>query len=95
MKKEINKVEVTILGTKYLIRSEDDEAYIRELAGYVNYKLEEFVAGRSGVPLQRLVILTALNIADELFRERADRKRLAPLSRRDGHTSLASCRRLP
>ncbi len=83
-------VQVEILGTKYVVRSEEDEAYIRELADYVAAKLEEFVSGRTGVPLQRLVILAALNIADELFRERARRRTDSADLQRRSERMLAS-----
>ena len=60
---------VTILGTKYTVVSDRDEDYVQALADYLNGQLEHFVPGRS-TPLLQRVILTALNIADELFRAR-------------------------
>ena len=65
-------VTVTLLGTKYTVVSDRDEFYVRSLADYLNGKLEQFVPGRSMALLQR-VILTALNIADELVRAREER----------------------
>ncbi len=65
-------VEVTILGTKYTVVSDRDEEYLRELARYLDDKLSRVVAGRN-IPLLQCAVLTALNIADELFDERGRR----------------------
>jgi cell division protein ZapA len=61
-------VTVDIQGLRYPIRSELDEAYVVELARYVDGKM-----ARSGheVPTGeslKIAVLAALNIADELFR---------------------------
>lgn len=62
-------VRVSILGTKYTVVSDRDEQYVQDLARYLDEKLTGFIQGRSA-PVLQSVILTALNIADELFRER-------------------------
>jgi len=64
---ESGKVKVTILGQSYNIKGDTSPEYIKQLAGYVNQKIEEIgnnVPG--GNPLQ-LAILASLNIADEYF----------------------------
>jgi cell division protein ZapA len=61
-------VSVEIFGQRYPIRSALDPEYVRRLATYVDGKIR--AAGESapsGDPV-RLVVLAALNIADELFR---------------------------
>ena len=63
-------MNITILGTKYSVVSDRDEEYVRSLATYLNHQLERFGTGRTA-PIMQRVILTALNIADELFTERA------------------------
>ena len=63
-------VSVEIFGQKYPIRSSLDLDYVNRLASYVDGKIR--AAGQSapsGDPL-RLAVLAALNIADELFRQR-------------------------
>jgi cell division protein ZapA len=63
-------VSVEIFGQKYPIRSSLDLDYVTRLASYVDGKIR--AAGQSapsGDPL-RLAVLAALNIADELFRQR-------------------------
>jgi cell division protein ZapA len=61
-------IPVEIHGQRYPIRSTLDPEYVARLAAYVDEKLR--VAGEAtptSDPL-RLAVLTALNIADELFR---------------------------
>ena len=65
---DTKSVSVEIFGQRYPIRSTLDEEYIRRLATYVDGKIR--AAGDtapSGDPV-RLVVLAALNIADEFFR---------------------------
>lgn len=76
------QVRVSILGTKYSVVSDRDEQYVQELARFLDDRLAGVIHGRS-TPLLQSVILTALNIADELFREREGRReQLAAIARR-------------
>ncbi|MBI3939550.1 MAG: cell division protein ZapA [Acidobacteria bacterium] len=61
---------VTILNQAYSIRSDDDPEYVRRLAGYVDQKLNQISQATPTVDSLKVAILTALNIADELFRAR-------------------------
>ena len=67
------RVELTLLGQALTVRTEADPEYVRTLARY----LEERVAAlaKSGVkePMAALT-LAALDITDELFRLRDERK---------------------
>jgi len=78
-------VPVEIQGHKYPIKSALDAEYVARLAGYVNEKMKAASdSSNTGDPL-RLAIVAALNIADELFRSRAnDRARHGALSERAG-----------
>jgi cell division protein ZapA len=63
-------IPVEIFGQRYPIRSTLDPEYVSRLAAYVDEKMR--AAGESaptGDP-QRLAVLAALNVADELFRSR-------------------------
>lgn len=64
-------VVVTVCGQRYTVRSDADETYIRTLAGFVNGRMTEIQQTTQTVPMQKLAVLAAMNIADELFRERA------------------------
>jgi cell division protein ZapA len=75
MTTDANMLSVTIFGSEYKIKGADP-AYIREVAAYVDQKMQELEKRlSSGVPT-KIAILTSLNIADELFREREHRGRL-------------------
>jgi len=61
---------VEIMGREYRIRGAADDAYVREVAGYVDAKLREVSQGTSLPASDRVAILAAMNIADELFQLR-------------------------
>jgi cell division protein ZapA len=63
-------VEVTICNSQYTIKTEAEEAYIQSIARYVNQKIQEVQEKTKSVSTLNVVILAALNTADELFRER-------------------------
>ena len=67
---EKNATTVEIFGREYKIRGVADEQYIQEVARYVDKKMREVSAGSSLPSQDRLAILAALNIADELFQQR-------------------------
>ena len=71
-------VAITIAGQRYHLKSDADEAYVARLATYLDDKVRQVQeAGRPGP--QQAVVLAALQVADELFRER---ERRADLRRR-------------
>lgn len=65
-----NATTVEIMGREYRIRGAADEAYVREVARYVDTKLREVSQGTSLPTSDRVAILAAMNIADELFQLR-------------------------
>ena len=58
------------------MRSDADETYIRTLAAYVDDRLKEVQRSSKPVSSQSLAVLAALNITDELFKERQKRVEL-------------------
>ena len=64
-------VQVTIFGHSYTIRGESDQAYVLEVAAYVDRKMKEITGRLPVAPLAKVAVLASLNIADELFKERA------------------------
>lgn len=64
------RTEVQIFGTTYTIRGDEEPEYIISLAKYVDEKMKAITAKGRTLSLQKLAVLTALNIADELFKER-------------------------
>ena len=61
-------VSVEIFGQKYPIRSTLDAGYVNRLAAFVDEKIRAAGESTSSGDAQRLAVLAALNIADELFR---------------------------
>jgi cell division protein ZapA len=65
-------VHVEIAGQRLSIKSDEGPQYVQELADYVDAWLERLTQGkRASTPnLQRVALLVAIQLADELFRER-------------------------
>ena len=75
MATEPDTLSVTIFGSEYKIKGADPD-YIGEVAAYVDSKMRELERRLSSGAPAKIAILTSLNIADELFRERKERERL-------------------
>ena len=71
-------VPVVIMGQTYNVRAEEDGLYIKELAKFVDTKMSAVEEATGTSESTKVAILTALNIADELFkvqeRERIDKE---------------------
>ena len=72
MKKE-NLVEIKVLGKTFTVKTDAEEAHIQEVARYVNDKIDEILKKTRTVSSLNVAILTALNIADDLMKEREKR----------------------
>lgn len=59
-------IKVQIFGQTFSIQGELDEAYVQKLAAYVNRKMNAISEMAPAVDAQRLAIMAALAIADEL-----------------------------
>jgi len=68
-----NVVQVQIFGHTYTIRGEANQEYILEVAAYVDRKMREITEKLPVASLSKVAILASLNIADELYKERAQR----------------------
>jgi cell division protein ZapA len=63
-------VQVEIAGQQLSIRSDEGPEYVQELADYVDGLVRELTGGQRTVSPQRVALLVAVQIADELFREK-------------------------
>jgi cell division protein ZapA len=61
-------ISVEIHGQRYPIRSTLDQEYVARLASYVDEKMRAAAESTPTGDTLRLAVLTALNVADELFR---------------------------
>ncbi len=66
--------DVEIYGQRYAIRGEADEAYVRRLASFVDGQMRHVAEGMSTTTPSKLAVLTALNLAHQLFE--AEKKRV-------------------
>ncbi len=67
-----NNTKVLINGTVYTLSGKESEEYIQKVALYINNKMDELKKSDNGQLLNTrlLNVLLALNIADDLFKER-------------------------
>jgi cell division protein ZapA len=72
----MGSVEVVILGQKYTIKGDAPEEYIRKLASYVDTRLKEVNSSVPNAMPVKALILTSLNIADELFRMKTEQEKV-------------------
>ena len=73
-----NVVKVNILGQEYVISTSANPAYIKEVAAYMNEKMDELIASGIDVNSQQLkiAVLAGMNITDELFAQKESQKKL-------------------
>lgn len=74
-----NNTKVLIGGTVYTLSGEESEEYIQRVALYINNKMDNLKQSDNGQQLNtRLMnVLLAINIADDLFKERDEIKKIA------------------
>lgn len=65
-----NQVQVQIFGQTYSVRAGADPSYVERLAAHVDAQMREVSRSSGAVDTLRIAVLAALNIAEELFRER-------------------------
>ena len=63
-------VHVEVHGQRYPIRTTLDPSYVQDLAAYVDRRMDLAADAAPSTDTLGLAVLTALNIADELFRIR-------------------------
>ena len=63
-----NRVTVTVGGLKYTLLTTEGEDYVHRIADYVNGKLKG-TAAQTGISQMDSAVLTAINIADDRFKE--------------------------
>ena len=66
-----NQIKITIFGQEYSVKAPADPTYIKKIAEYVDSKMREVQSGFSSTQSSnRIAILSAMNITDELFNAR-------------------------
>ena len=70
-----NRVVVTICGAEYTLVADESAAYMQKVGSYVDEKLAEILSSAK-VGRTDAAVLTAVNIADELFKAQAAAEQL-------------------
>jgi len=63
-------IQIEIYGQRYTLKGQAPEAYVKELADYLDRKMQEVATASNVNTLSKIAILAALNITDELFQQR-------------------------
>jgi cell division protein ZapA len=74
--KEERVVEIKVFGQTFSVKTDAEEDHLQAVARYVNEKMEEVLKKTKSVSTLNVAILTALNIADDLLKEKEQRKAL-------------------
>ena len=67
-------MEISIMGQKFVIKSDSDDDYVTHVAKYVDQKINEVLQNTKSVASLNVAILAAMNIADEYFKFQRDKK---------------------
>lgn len=59
--------QVTIMGQKFILKTEHDENHVKRIADYVNRVMHGIKQKAQTISTQNVAILGALNIAEEMF----------------------------
>jgi cell division protein ZapA len=81
-------VVVNIGGHRYSLRSDEDEGVVREMAAHVDKHLRDLQKQTRAADTQSLAILTALQITEELWKERRQHADLRKRVRDKGRALL-------
>jgi cell division protein ZapA len=76
-------MKIEIYDQTYTVNSGQNDEYLKELAGYVDGKMREVADATQIADSLKVAVLTALNIADEMFTLRERQKQIeGPLRKR-------------
>jgi len=83
------RVAVSIFDQEYVVKSREEEAYVRELASYLDRKMREIHHKSPHLTPHKVAVLTALNLVDELFKVRKEYEGLLELIEQAKKTTRA------
>lgn len=72
----LNQLRVNIFGAEYVLKTDENQEYVVQIANYVDEKMREIDRSQAINSNLKIAILAALNIADELFQSNKYRERL-------------------
>jgi len=62
-----NRVHVKIYGEEHTMRGPASPEYMKRVAHYVDEKMRQIGQSNSRLGISKIAVLTAINLADELF----------------------------
>ena len=65
-------VTVQVAGQRYTLKTDDDDRLVKSLAAHVDAKFREIQRASRSPDTQAVAILTALQVAEELFQARQE-----------------------
>ncbi len=74
MAEEPTTTVVNIMGMDYPIRGNAPSEYVQKIAEYVDEKMKE-ISSEQQLPSEKIAVLAAINIADELFSAKRKREK--------------------
>ncbi len=77
----LSDVRVQIFGSEYRIASETDPEHTRKVASYIDQKMREIASALALRTRSTVAVLTAVNLADELFKIEEEGRRIDRISR--------------
>lgn len=77
----LSDVRVQIFGSGYRIASDTDPEHIREVASYIDQKMREVASALALSNRSIVAVLTAVNLADELFKIEEESRQMDRISR--------------
>ncbi len=77
----LSDVRVQIFGSEYRIASETDPEHIRKVASYIDQKMREIASALALRTRSKVAVLTAVNLADELFKIEEEGRRIDRITR--------------
>lgn len=77
METMLSKTKVELMGKPYTLKGDVDPEYMKNVARYVDTKIRELQDIAPQTDVNRLSLLVALNLADELFQSREEYRSLS------------------
>jgi len=84
------KLHIEIFGRQYTLRGQSDQAYADVLASFVDQNMREISKHSLGSPFSKLAVLSAINIAHELFQLKNSQKELDTVANGKAHIMIES-----
>lgn len=69
-------INIEIAGHRLSIRSDREAVFVQSLARYIDQKVEDLQAAAPTAPMNKLLILASMTVAEELFETREELRQI-------------------